>query len=163
MPADTSSFVAGHYTATYGGVDIGTTETGFELRPTYYKEDIKIDDFGDTIVDGIYRGYNLRVTFELVQWTSAGREALQFPFDLEDGGTLGTIRFVGRTLKSFSEALVLTPVADINVANLTYTFLNVTPDGDHGAWNLNTKLRRVRCNLLCLMNSLSGGVVWTET
>lgn len=160
--ADNSTFVAGHYTASYASLDIGTTEVGFELRPTYYREDIKIDDFGDAIVDGIYRGYNLRLSFELSQWAATGRELLQFPFDLEDAGSVGTIRFVGRTVRSFSAALVLTPVADINTNNNIFTFPEVTPDGDHGAWNLNTKLRRVRCNLLVLIG-LSSGLMWTES
>lgn len=162
MPADTSSFVAGHYTATYDGDDIGTTEVGFEIRKSNYKEDIRIDDFGDTIVDGIYRGYNLRVQFQLSEWTAAGREKLQFIQDLDDAGTIGDMQFIGRTERYFSKALVLTPVADINVANLTYTFPNCIPEGDSGGWNLNTKLRRVTVTLLALVNRATG-VVFTET
>ena len=162
MPADTSNFVAGHYTATYGGADIGTTEIGFDIRKSNYKEDIRIDDFGDTIVDGIYRGYNLRVNCQLSEWPATGRETLQFVQDKEDGGVMGDMQFIGRTERSFSEPLVLTPVADININNKTFTFPNAIPEGDSGGWNVNTKLRRVTITLLALVNRATG-VVFTET
>lgn len=162
MPIDTSRFVAGHYTATYSGVEIGTTEIGFDIRKANYAEDIRIDDFGDTVVDGIYRGYNLRIAFQLSEWAAAGREVLQFPQDLEDGGTMGDMQFIGRTQVSFSKPLLLTPVAAINVSNLTFNFPLTIPEGDHGGWNVNTKLRRVTCSLIAFVNRTTG-VVFTET
>jgi hypothetical protein len=162
MPADTSAFVAGHYNVTYDGFDIGTTEVGFDKRITYYKEDIRIDDFGDAIVDGIFRGYNVRITAELSQWAAAGRELLQFVFDKEDAGVIGKIQFVGRTLQSFAKPLIMTPVADINVNNKIYTYPLAVPDGDHGGWSFNTKKRTVRVSLLALIN-ITTGVVFTET
>ncbi len=162
MAIDTSKFVAGHYIATYDGVDVGTTEVGFDLRLTYYKEDIRIDDFGDAIVDGIFRGHQVRITSELSQWGAVGRELFQFVFDKEEAGSIGTIQLVGRTLQSFAKPLILTPVANINVNNKIYTFPLVVPDGDHGGWNFNTKTRKVRISVLALVN-ITSGLVFTET
>lgn len=163
MPADTSSFVAGHYTVTYNAQDLGTTELGFDIRPVYYKEDIRIDDFGDTIVDGIYRGYNLRISCQLSEWAAAGREIIQFPFDkFSDGAVLGTIQDVGKTLVFFAKQMVFTPVANINVNSLTYAFPLTVPEGDHGGWTFNTKLRRVTINMLVLPNRATG-LLFTET
>jgi len=159
MPADASSFVAGHYNITWNALALGTTEQGLTITPAYNKEEIRVDDFGDVVADGIYRGYNLRISFELLEWTKAGRQALQFPFD----STLGTLDGIGKTLAgSFAHPLICTPVSNINAANKIYTFPLTIPDGDHGAWNLNTKVRRVRCNLLVLPN-LANGLLFTET
>lgn len=162
MAADTSSFVAGHYTLTYNGVDVGTTEQGFEMRPRYSREDIKVDEMGDSLVDGIYRGYNITITASLSQWGASGRQAFQFPFDTVVG-TLGKVDLVGQTMVGggFAKQLVFTPVAGINTNNLTYTFPLVIPDGDHGGWNLNTRLRRVQINVIALVNRTTG-VIFTQ-
>ena len=88
MAADSSRFVAGHYTAAFTGgaenaassLDIGTTETGFDIRPQFYREDIRTDDWGDILVDGIYRGFNVYLSFELVQWVENIEQILS-PFD----------------------------------------------------------------------------------
>lgn len=162
MAIDTSKFVAGHYLFTYDGVDLGTTELGFDLRLTYYREDIRIDDFGDAIVDGIFRGHQVRLTADLSQWGAAGRELIQFLFDKEQAGSIGTIQLVGRTVKSFAKQLIATPVADINSNNKIYTFPLVVPDGDHGGWSFNTKLRKVRMSLIALVN-ITNGLVFAES
>lgn len=160
MAADAGSFVAGQYTALWVAADIGTTESGFSIKPQYYKEDIRIDDYGDAVVDGIWRGYNLRVSTQLSEWTKAGRQSLQFPFDT----TLGTVINIGQSLigGGYAKALTLTPVALINSANKTYTFPLCVPDGDHGGWNLNTRLRKVDVNVLVLVNRTTG-VLFTQS
>lgn len=162
MAADTNTFVAGHYTATYGGADIGTTEVGFTIAPVFNREEIRIDDYGDAIVDGIWRGYNLRVRSQLSEWAAAARENLQFRFDKEDGGTLGQMQLIGQTLSKFAEPLVLTPVSGINSNNLTYTFPLAIPEPNHGSFNINTKLRKVDIDLLILPNR-STGVLFTQS
>lgn len=153
MPADASGFVAGHYTGTYNSLDVGTTEQGFMIDPVFHREDIRTDDFGDTIVDGIYRGYNLRISFELIRWSAAARDALMFPFD----ATLGTLAGIGQTIVgSFAKSLVLTPVSGINSNAKTYTFPLCVADGNHGGFNLNTRTRRARCNLLVFPHPTTG-------
>lgn len=157
MPADNGTFVAGHYDAKWGGSGgdaLGTTESGFSIKPAFYKEEIKIDDYGDSTVDGIYRGYNIRVSTQLCEWTAAGRAKLQFPFDT----TLGTITRVGMSLVGGGAAnsgwgaqeLYLNPINDISAASKIYRFPLSVPDGDHGGWTLNTRLRKVDVNLLVM-------------
>lgn len=151
-------FVAGHYTAAFTGngqtsLNIGTTEVGFEMRPTFYREDIKADDFGDTLIDGIYRGANVSLTFELIEWR-ANATALMWPVNAADGdmGTVSgnALSLVGMTMQSLAGSLVLTPVTGISASLKTYTFLKVIPDGQHGGFSFNSRLRRMRCSLLCL-------------
>lgn len=163
MSADSSTFVAGHYTAAFTGgaensgtaLDIGTTEVGFELRPQFYREDIRIDDYGDTVVDGIFRGVNVFLRFELVKWVS-GIERVLWP---QSGSTTNPHTYhgdmgahIGKTWQHLAGSLVLTPVADINSNLKTFTFHKVLPDGEHGAFSFNSRLRRMSCSFLCLPN-----------
>lgn len=161
MAVDNNTFVAGHFSATFDAADMGTTEKGFQFRPVYHREDIKIDDFGDTIVDGIWRGYNLRMNCQLSEWAAAARERLQFLFDYVDAGTIGTIQLIGQTLTKFAKQMVMTPIAGINSNLQTWTFPLVVPDTDHGAWNKSTTLKRVDVNTVVLPNR-STGVLFTK-
>lgn len=153
MAAVTSQFLAGHYEATYDNTDIGTTEVGFNLNRTWNREDIRVDDFGDTVVDAIYRGYSLSIDFQLSSWSVVAIDKLMHPFS----GTMGVVTDVGQAVFTvIAKELVLTPVTGINDLNLTYTFPRVVPDRDHGSFSLNTKLRRFRCSFLVLTNEDGG-------
>lgn len=169
MAASTSKFVAGHYTAAYtaqtvannpaNNLDLGTTETGFTMRYANYSEDIRIDDYGDTIVDGIFRGFNCYVGFELVKWVANITELIQPHYaDAIDAnfGDLGG--FIGQDWQTLGGKLVLTPVAGINANLKTFIFHICRPEADHGAWTFNTRLRRVRCNFLVMPTINSSGV-----
>lgn len=152
MTASSSVFVAGHFQGTWDGADLGTTEVGYNITPVYANEPIRVDELGDTQVDGIYRGYNLRLDFEMIQWGASARQALQFPFDT----SLGVVEGVGKPLMEFAKTIVLTPVSGINTSNKTITFHKCVPDGQHGGFQLNTKNRRVRCNMLILADIATG-------
>ena len=165
MAASASEFVAGHYTSTWNAVDLGKTEVGFSLRPMWYKEDIRIDDFGDTTVDGIFRGANVRLSFELIQWGEAGVQNLVWHYMKVVGTTpaIGSIDVakVGQPIAEWMAQLVLTPVSAVNLSLKTYTFPLCAPDTDHGAFNLNSRLRRATCNLIVYPN-LTTGVLFTS-
>ena len=162
MAVDSSSFIAGHYHATFNAQDIGTTEQGFVLRPVYYREDIRIDEYGDTVVDGIFRGFSIGVSCQLSEWTATGRAGIQFPF-----GSVGQIDNVGKTIigAGYAKPLVLTPgnvagytLNSTGTATDTFTVSYTAPDGQHGGWNLNTKLRRVDINLVAFPRRADGVV-----
>lgn len=153
MPSDNSRFVAGHYTATItsgpgtngSAIDIGSTEVGFNITRDYHLDQIKDDAYGDTIVDGIYRGGNCRITFKSINYAIGGRPALQHWYDT----TIGKIEGIGQTIGgTFGRSLVLAPVAGINAGNKTFTFSLVAPDGQHGGMPLASRNRTVDCNLL---------------
>lgn len=63
------SFVAGHYTATWSGSDIGTTRDGFRLREIHHAEMIVVDEGGDVPVDGVIRGTEALVQLDWVEYT----------------------------------------------------------------------------------------------
>jgi hypothetical protein len=154
MPTDNSRFVAGHFIASlYSGPGtvgtsigtIGTTETGFTLIRENHIEPIKIDEFGDTTVDGIYRGSNLRIRMQGVTYGATAQAVLANFYDT----TIGVIGPVGQTIGGqLGRKLVLTPVAGINSNNIQFTFPVTAPDGNSGGFNLNTKNRRTDIDLL---------------
>lgn len=169
-------FVAGHYTALFTGngqtnLAIGTTEVGFEMRPTFYREDIRADEFGDTLIDGIYRGANVELTFELIEWRE-NAAALMWPVNAANGdmGTTGgnALSLIGQTMQSLAGKLVLAPVTGINAKLQTYTFLKVIPNGQHGGFSFNSKMRRTRCSTICLPDIMNAtatnrGIIYTVT
>lgn len=153
MASDPSLFVAGHFVAALSAgpgtsgtmTDIGFTETGWQWTRDYHLDAIKIDDLGDTVVDGIYRGGNARLSAKQVQFGAPGRAAMQHFYDQT---TVGVIEGIGKTVVTgVGRKLTLTPVAGINAANKTYTFI-VAPDGGHGGMNLATTNRKTDLNLL---------------
>jgi hypothetical protein len=152
-------FVAGHYTATLAGANIGTTEAGFQLRPTTYRDDVRVDDLGDTIVDGVYRGFNYRISCTLQEYTKAGITEL---IDFYEAGAKGKVQDVGNlvVLGGLAKVLVLTPVLS-GTGQTTWTFSNVVPDGESGGFPLATRLRQVSMNLIALPTD-ENGVIYTR-
>lgn len=163
-------FIAGHYIATWDGVDIGTTEEGFEIRPSHYREDVKIDDLGDTIVDGVYRGGQAGIIANLSEWNAAGREAIQFPyfkkvvagsmtkFQLGDVGAI-IVSGSGGGIGAFAKALVFTPVFS---TLKKYTFPLVMPEPDHGSWSFNNRLRRVAVNMIAVPDRMDDDTLFEK-
>jgi hypothetical protein len=104
------SFVAGHYSATWNGTSIGTTERGFRLQMNNHHETVMIDDHGDAMRDAIQRGVDYRLTLEYVEYD------LIKPVVASQAGTFGTMSKVGYTLAALSKQLVLTATAGTSAA-----------------------------------------------
>jgi len=107
------SFIAGDYTVTYNDVDIGVVEDGFELEFTQAYEDVRGDNLGDTLQDGIFRGYNATISAILLEANNAALRQAVWPFyttagNLTDWGVIGTL---GVLATSKAKALVLTKIA----------------------------------------------------
>lgn len=147
MAASTSGFVAGHYSMTWNALDIGTTEQGIQFNINLGGEEIRLDDLGDVVVDGINRGYNVTLAIELIKWDAAGIATLQFPFD---AGVPGQLDGIGKPWSDYAKQLILTPTPGINTLAKTYTCPLAIPYGDHGGFNLNTKTKRMRANVRLL-------------
>lgn len=143
------NFIAGHYAITIGGVSVGTTEEGVEMTPSFFRDPVKVDEFGDTEVDAVFRGYGHHIAFNLSEWNAAGRDAILHFYD----STIGTIANVGKLMVvgSLVKSLVLTPALS-GTGQFTYTF-SVGPDQNHGPWQLRTRLRVVRCSLMAYPDS----------
>lgn len=118
MAASNSKFIAGHYTATWDGKDIGSTTKGFEVSIDYGREDIRIDDAPGIIWDGIYTGKQLVISMDLTNAGAVGVDSLTFPTD----SAANALDTMGQPWSTYAKALVLTPVTGINSANKEITF-----------------------------------------
>jgi hypothetical protein len=111
----TPTFAMGHYSMTYDPVgSTGATNCGLVkgvrlLRGRHSYRMMTADQWGDTEIDGIYRGQNwsLQVTFK--EWNAVVREAIcPFAATAGDWGGLGTI---GQLAAARGGPIVLTPVS----------------------------------------------------
>lgn len=115
------AFSVGEYQATYNGVATGMVTSGghnLRFRPAI-KRINNTSTYGDTLIDGIYRGWSqvqLLTTFK--EWNAAVRSAI-WPFSNFAApafdGLLGTI---GKLTSDAAKALVLTPVVGTPAATL---------------------------------------------
>lgn len=124
------SFIAGHYSATWNGNNIGTTERGFRLQITNHHEPILTDDFGEAIRDAVQRGVDYRLTLDYVEYD------LIKPVIASQAGTFGTVSKAGYRLSDLSKQLVLTATAGTsaavagNIATLTAPRAIIVSDTD---------------------------------
>lgn len=109
-----ANYIAGHYTATWNAVDIGSTETGFNIDETIHVQQIQSDDMGDVPIDGIGQGVEVQVSFDYIQYDVivAAMYAAQ---GATVAGTVATFQGltnskVGYTMAGLSKPLILTPV-----------------------------------------------------
>jgi hypothetical protein len=93
------SFISGAYSAFWGGSPLGMIDRGFTL--TYAKLGTKItsDQAGDTILDTIYTGVDVRIRFTLSEVDLASAQFLLWNVDqlgtaFGDAGNLGTSEFL---------------------------------------------------------------------
>lgn len=125
-----SDFVAGPYTATYDGADLGLTTQGFTVSHEFFKRMITGDQFGDGPVNAVYRGRAQFVEFESLEAEKAGVFALAEPY-----GSTGTNLISGNigqfdvaagdgsgTCAGVAKQLVLTKVATSCATPVSLTF-----------------------------------------
>jgi len=127
MAASASKFIAGHYTATWNALDIGSTTKGYLITPDHTREDIRIDDAPGIVWDGIYTGKQLTVTVDFTNAGAVGMDAMSWPTDTAHNA----LDQMGQPWSEFAKALVLTPVAGINSANKAITFGKAVLDGSY--------------------------------
>jgi len=128
--------IFGVYTATWNGVSIGdTTVDGFKLIYSVLEKKLSpTQTYGDTYIDGIFRGGNCRISFTLAEWVAGGK-ALLWPHT-GGSGFDGTFTTVGKRISGFSSALVLTAAAGTPAAaaggpaTLTSAYAKLASDTD---------------------------------
>lgn len=98
-------FVAGPYSATYGGTTIGTTKEGFKIRIEYQERPIMVDEYGLGDVDSLQAGVRIFVDLDYVEYTRI-KGALNAQFSSE-GDIYAN---VGKLLTKLGGELVLTPI-----------------------------------------------------
>ncbi len=120
------TFVPGRYTATYNSVTLGIVENGYTLRYRFHERSInQTSHYGDSKIDGIYRGGDCFMVFTVKEWT-ANIRAMLWPWvaqsTVADWGKFGQI---AQLASAVAKVLVLTPQssspADTAGAPLTFT------------------------------------------
>ena len=128
-----SNFVAGPYTATYGGVALGLTTQGFTLSHEFFKRLITGDVFGDGPVNAIYRGRAQFVEFESLEAENAGILDLTEPYGAGTPLVSGVIGQFDQTVGScvgVAAPLILTKVSGSCATPATVTLpLSVLAEG----------------------------------
>ena len=100
------TWACGPYTATYNGNDVGLIEGVWRHQQTAEAADIRSGRFGDSVIDGIYRGGNCFAVAVFKEWTANIRRML-WPFDT----VLGDSGKHGRSMVDMSSVLLLTAIA----------------------------------------------------
>jgi hypothetical protein len=134
------TFAPGVHAATFNGQDCGlTTSQGWRLR---YRPSVKkIQDtnaYGDTLIDGIFRGYQgvqLLVTFK--EWIAAVKAAIN-PYGTAVGGNMtfdGIQGQIGLLSSDLAKVLILTaqansPAAATGTTPLTANKAILSPEND---------------------------------
>ncbi len=115
-----ASFSPGSYAVNWNSTDLGLVENPHRFDIQHQSHPIKVDLYGDTNVDGVYRGKLCYVMCTFAEWTSNLRLAMN-PYS----STLGAIGLVGRLNSDIYKPLILTPQALTPAAVLgtnTFTF-----------------------------------------
>ena len=106
--------IAGPYTATYNAFALGTqNDDGFVISANHRGQEINASDaYGETLVEGIWRGMNWRLRLRGLEWNKRGLlDSLQAFGQPNGGGTFGpSVDNVGDRYSKFAQAMVLTAV-----------------------------------------------------
>ncbi len=119
MPTTFASqeFAWGPYTATYdnnaggGAVDMGLVEGARRVQQTAEGTDIRSDQFGETVIDGIYQGGNMFALTTFKLWKNLihaadGTQDYLWPF-----AAMGASGVHGRSYVEIAGSLVFTAIA----------------------------------------------------
>jgi len=150
------TFAPGYYAMTYDGTDCGLVEGVRRLRRRAKGQPIVADKFGDTTLDGIYRGGDvfLQVTFK--EWIAKVREII-WPYD-SDFGDIGQC---GRLWSDLAKAIVLTaqsgsPAATAGPATITFNLALAAEENDIEIV-LGNEQRDIPVLFRCLPYTISSG------
>lgn len=116
------AFIAGPYTATWKGVDIGKVEAGFDIETALEGESIMTDDLGNSVQDVVYLGGNCFISMILSEYDKARTATLIHPYASAQGavGRVGRIHL--DTGSTWNGALVLTKIVGSNAVHSSVTF-----------------------------------------
>jgi len=157
------TFIAGRYTGTYSATDVGITEEGYTLTLEPRKILIdRSDAYGDTLIDGIYRGCRWGVEFNCKEY-KAGSTGPAWPY-----AALGVLGVIARLDSAVAAAWVLTSTAGTPAAaapaTLTAAAAILSPTANV-ALLFNSDLRRVPIRLDFLAYDAGAGAIkhWVST
>jgi hypothetical protein len=160
MPLGT--FIAGAYTSTWNAVAIGITKEGYRLRFQFAKRLIdKSDLYGDTILDAVFRGVNVNLTLQAIEY-KAGVTGPAFPY-----AALGVLGVIGRLDSNIAQALVLTATANTPAAAAPATWTGskvLLGENNNVEWVYDSSNREVPIGFRVYPYDASGAIkFWTES
>lgn len=132
------TFVPGVFAGTYNGTTLGlTTSDGWRLK---WRDSVKkINDtnaYGDTLIDGIYRGKSgVQLMVTVKEWNSIVKAAI-WPYSVPATPVFdGKLGQIGQLTSNVAKAIVLTPEASSPAAGVAETILTaskaiLSPDND---------------------------------
>jgi hypothetical protein len=101
----------------FGGIDLGGTEGGVTVSPKYKIADIKEDQAGDTILDGVVSGEGFTVKFTLAETKAKSNWLVAFPHaQLITNGANQSVLFnlqIGDKLSLHAQLLTLHPLSSV--------------------------------------------------
>jgi hypothetical protein len=101
---------------TFNGVDLGGTEGGVTINPKYKISDITVDQYGDTVVDGVVSGQHYNTKFVLAESKFLPNWKVAFPHaKLLTGNT--NVYFdmqIGDKLSNHAFPLILHPLSNVD-------------------------------------------------
>ena len=135
------TFIAGRYSGSYNGGDIGITEQGFTLSLTPHAERIaESDAYGQTLIELIFRGCDVGLILDSLEYKTASIASI-WPW-----GSLGTMGVIGRLGSALAQSVILTAAAGTPAASTpaTATFgRSLLSPGFNVNLLFNSKLRKV--------------------
>ena len=143
--------VAGAFTATWNGQNIGATREGFEIIHIPHRQPVIVDTMGMVPVDSVLLGMEVLVRLDWIDYLKIGDPkngvvgakalfAAQYP------NLMGSLDTVGHFDSEFNRPLVLTAVAGTTAAleAQTWTFYKTIVESDIGVL-LSSKCRQGPC------------------
>lgn len=111
MPTNTENLDMGPCNVTFDVTDLGLTKGGVEVEFATDVANITADQFGDTIIDDVIKGRNIKVKVPMAE-SDLTKLAAVFPGTTLVGTTTKKLVFkdgVGTSLRSLAKELVLKP------------------------------------------------------
>lgn len=143
--------IAGAFTATWNGTNIGATREGFRIREIFHTQQVICDAYGEVPINGVQQGVEVSVSLDSIEYD------LIKPAIIAAYGTQGAGKAkVGFVMSGLAKVLVLTPVAGTPAATsvsgwtaeATYTFHKAIIEGDVETI-LSSKLRQGPVTFRC--------------
>lgn len=161
------TFIAGRYSAAWSASDVGYTAEGYTIEMSYLSEALdKTDAWGDTMIDGVYRGGNCFCQYRSKEYKSGAYGPL-VGMGAAIGRVAATATPIGTLLSAMGLAFVLTSTAATPAvatpATLTATLAILAPNYPVSLL-YDSRLREVPIRLQFLPALSSGTLTWfTQT
>lgn len=158
-------FIAGAFTVSWNGTDIGMTERGIRIQNIVHEEPIHADAAGDVPVDAVEQGVEVIVELDSIEYTKI-ENALKAVSNTMGGGFVNA----GLLRSTLAKQLICAPIAAYagstaatsaySESAKTFTF-PLTSIADNFEVLLSSKLRKGPLRFKAYPN-VSTGVVYTK-